>query len=96
MTNMSNVGFFQWLRDSVRRTVLLGFSDAVEQLGGAHDGQEMNPQLLAVLRQHTAVALEHHPTTQRTEERPQRKRLGRTLEQFREPAPKGASSQSTG
>ena len=43
------IGFFQWLRDSVRRTVLLGFSDAVEQLGAPADGKEMNPHLLAVL-----------------------------------------------
>jgi hypothetical protein len=70
----------------------LGFSDAVEQLGTASDAQEMHPQLLAALRQQTATALEHHPVAARTEERPQRKRLGRSLDQFRDPAPKAAST----
>ena len=88
MSSTSNIGFFQWLRDSVRRTVLLGFSDAFEQLGTAPDGKEMNPQLLATLRQQTAAALEHQPTS--SPARTERKRLGRSLEQFRETAPKPA------
>jgi hypothetical protein len=92
MSNMNNVGFFQWLRESVRRTVLLGFSDAVEQLGAASDGKEMNPQLLAVLRQQTAVAIEHQPSlSQSSAPRPERKRLGRSLDQLREPSVKPAS-----
>ena len=90
MSGNAPIGFFQWLRDNVRRTVLLGFSDAVEQLGGTPDGKEMNPQLLAVLRQQTALAIEHQAASPRAEDRPQRKRLGRTLEQFREPAVKPA------
>ena len=30
---MNNMGVFGWIRESVRRSVLLGFSDAVEQIG---------------------------------------------------------------
>ena len=78
---MNNVGFFQWLRDSVRRTVLLGFSDALEQLGAPADGKEMNPHLLSALRQQTAAAVEHQPSlAPRSEGRTERKRLGRSLE----------------
>ena len=48
---MTNSGVFGWIRESVRRSVLLGFSDAVEQIGGAADGnEELHPQLAAVLR----------------------------------------------
>jgi hypothetical protein len=89
MSNASNIGFFQWLRDSVRRTVLLGFSDAFEQLGTAPDGKDMHPELLSALRQQTAAALEHQPSA--SPARTERKRLGRSLEQFREPAAKPAS-----
>ncbi|HEX4145589.1 MAG TPA: hypothetical protein VHY91_18935 [Pirellulales bacterium] len=87
---MNNVGFFQWLRESVRRTVLLGFSDALEQLGAPADGKEMNPHLLAALRQQTATAVEHQPSL-RAEARPERKRLGRSLDALRDPAAKPAT-----
>ena len=85
---MNNVGFFQWLRESVRRTVLLGFSDAIEQLGVPADGKEMNPHLLAVLRQQTAAAVEHQSSVaHRAEARTERKRLGRSLDQLHSRAP---------
>jgi hypothetical protein len=88
----NNVGFFQWLRESVRRTVLLGFSDALEQLGAPADGKEMNPHLLAALRQQTAVAVEHQSSlAPRSEARPERKRLGRSLDALREPGAKPAT-----
>jgi len=86
---MNNAGFFQWLRESVRRTVLLGFSDALEQIGAPHDGHELSPQLLTVLREQTAAAIEHQaaPRAPRTE----RKRLGRSLDALREPGAKPAA-----
>ncbi len=89
---MNNAGFFQWLRESVRRTVLLGFSDAIEQLGVPADGKEMNPHFLAALRQQTAAAVEHqHAIAPRAEARSERKRLGRSLDQLREPSAKPAT-----
>lgn len=81
---MSNVGVFQWIRDGVRRSVLLGFSDAVEQLGVPADATQVSPQLLAVLRQSAAPALEE---ASRSQPRNERKRLGRSLDQLREPGP---------
>ncbi len=78
---MSNLGVFHWIREGVRRSVLLGFSDAVEQLGVAADGSEaLHPQLAAVLREAAPAALTH--TTEPT--KPERKRLGRSLEQLRQ------------
>jgi hypothetical protein len=81
---MSNLGVFGWIRESVRRSVLLGFSDAVEQLGPAADGKEpLHPQLAAVLREATPMVLDHQP--ERPAPRPERKRLGRSLDQLRNP-----------
>lgn len=83
---MSNLGVFGWIRESVRKSVLLGFSDAVEQLGAATDTDEaLHPQLAAVLRESAPKALAHaapQPTSA-----PKRKRLGRSLDQLRTPKP---------
>ncbi len=87
---MSNQGIFHWIRDAVRRSVLLGFSDAVEQLGVPAETSELHPQLSAVLRQ-ASPALEQQPAAMRPAARPERKRLGRSLEQIRDTAPKPAS-----
>jgi hypothetical protein len=85
---MSNLGVFGWIRESVRKSVLLGFSDAVEQLGAADGEEPLHPQLAAALRESApkrAVAT----IDERPADKPRRKRLGRSLEQLRErPAPK--------
>jgi len=87
----NNLGVFGWIRESVRRSVLLGFSDAVEQLGGPADtSEQLNPQLAALLRE-PAATLTHQP--ERPASRPQRKRLGRSLDQLRQgPAKPGEAS----
>jgi hypothetical protein len=82
---MSNLGVFGWIRESVRQSVLLGFSDAVEQLGTSADGSEpIHPQLAAVLRQAAPTAVTHQ--VERPAAKPERKRLGRSLEQLRQTA----------
>lgn len=90
---MSNLGVFSWIRESVRRSVLLGFSDAVEQLGVAASADEpLHPQLAAVLHESAPRAFMHAPAEGRSSHsKPKRKRLGRSLEQLRNPpAPKTA------
>jgi len=94
-TSSNSLGVFHWIRESVRRSVLLGFSDAVEQLGvPSGEAGEVSPHLMAVLR-HTnpspalpsAEPMAAEPqTTVKTE----RKRLGRSLDQLREPVAKVA------
>ena len=80
---MSNMGVFGWIRESVRQSVLLGFSDAVEQLGASAAGSEpLHPQLAAVLRDRAPAAVTHQPD--RATSKPDRKRLGRSLEQLRQ------------
>jgi hypothetical protein len=79
---MSNMGVFGWIRDSVRRSVLLGFSDAVEQIGTTSDGEELHPQLAAVLRDAAPKAISFHTEPAVAKSQP-KKRLGRSLEQLR-------------
>lgn len=69
-------GVYEWIRDGVRRAVLLGFSDAVEQLGLPQQGDEVNPALAAVFQETRAPRLAS-PTV--SAEKPGRKRLGRSL-----------------
>ena len=91
---MSNLGVFGWIRESVRRSVLLGFSDAVEQLGASADGSEpLNPQLAAVLREAAPAALGE--PAERAPAKSERKRLGRSLEQLRQPGQAKPDTRST-
>ena len=77
---MSKLGFYGWIRENVRRAVLLGFSDAVEQLGTPIDGEDVSPQLLAVLRQPQALLAASEAEAPKTSPAPAgRKRLGQTL-----------------
>jgi hypothetical protein len=70
------MNFFMWIRESVKRAVLLGVSDAIEQIGPPTEGDEGTQRLLASLRQH--VALEGQPGAGASG----RKRLGRSLNQI--------------
>ncbi len=92
---MSKLGFYGWIRENVRRAVLLGFSDAVEQLGSPTEGEDTSPQLLAVLRQPKALLATAEPPTTKTAAAPAgRKRLGQTLDQIQERAAKSGNSES--
>ena len=88
-----STGLYGWIREGVKRAVLLGVSDAVEQLG-TPDGQEINPQLLSVLRtQNTPLLGTSQPAAA---SKPaigiqSRKRLGRSIGQV-QPASSPAAS----
>ncbi len=91
---MNKLGFYGWIRENVRRAVLLGFSDAVEQLGTPIDGEDVSPQLLAVLRQPQALLAATEAPTPKTSPAPAgRKRLGQTLEQVQQRAAKSAGAE---
>ncbi len=80
-----NVNFFDWLRDGVRQSVLLGVSDAIEQIGTPADSEEIHPGVAAFLQ------------SDKTEKKPLagpatsagtgRKRLGRSLKDIDQSAP---------
>ena len=71
-----NMNFFEWLRDGVRQSVILGVSDAVEQIGVPETEQEVQPALAALLGNDVATTTKPRrkaPTTA------SRKRLGKSL-----------------
>ncbi len=45
MAQQQQFNFFSWVRDGIKQAVLLGVSDAVEQIGSPMDGDELNNQL---------------------------------------------------
>jgi hypothetical protein len=47
---MNNMNFFGWIRDGVRQSVLLGVSDAVEQLGTPAAMEELHPGVAGFLK----------------------------------------------
>jgi hypothetical protein len=72
--------FFTWLREGVRRSVLLGVSDAVEDLGAPEEG-EIHPRLAqagltGALGQQKGVA---STAPRRNASSGGRKRLGKSL-----------------
>jgi hypothetical protein len=48
--SMNNMNFFGWIRDGVRQSVLLGVSDAVEQLGTPAAIEELHPSVAGFLK----------------------------------------------
>ena len=44
------VNFFAWLRNGVKQSVLLGVSDAIEDLGVPENSEELHPGVAALLR----------------------------------------------
>ncbi|MBA4020132.1 MAG: hypothetical protein C0483_23470 [Pirellula sp.] len=87
---MSNLNVYGWIRDNVRRAVLLGFSDAVDQIGAVEGNQNINPHLLSMLKQNPAagaVATESSRAGVAVADEPAaakpRRRLGRSLDDIR-------------
>jgi len=69
--------FFQWIREGVKQSVLLGVTDAVDQLGTIPHSDKLNEQLRATL----AFDDEPRTTSGRVAQGTSgsRKRLGRSL-----------------
>jgi hypothetical protein len=70
------INFFDWIREGVRQSILLGLSDAAADIGSEKDVEVLNQQFLASLQQNRL-----------TDETPKasggrRKALGRSLSQI--------------
>jgi len=73
-----NFNFFGWIRDGVRDAVLLGVSDAVDEIGAPLEGSDDSSRaLLDVLRKKRGDT-----TDKPSLEGGKRKRLGRSLDQI--------------
>ena len=51
-----NFNFFDWIRDGVKRSVLLGVSDAVQQMGMPSDEEKSRETILAFLQEDSDVS----------------------------------------
>jgi hypothetical protein len=80
-----NFNFFEWIRLGVRQSVLLGVSDAVEQMGMPHDTEAAQKQLLDVFRREPTPPLVGLPSAGNS-----RKKLGRSLKQIQAAGEKAA------
>jgi hypothetical protein len=82
-----NFNFFDWIREGVKQSVLLGISDATETIGSPNEVDHVNQQLFVALRKgtgQTAALAGHSPGG------PPRKHLGRSLQQIMEQDDAGA------
>lgn len=81
-----NFNFFDWIRQGVKQSVLMGVSDAVGHLGTPREGDDVNQRLLSFLQE--------SPTTTASARQigtsPKHRKLGRTLEDIQATAPKNS------
>ena len=87
---MSNLGLFQWIREGVKQSVLMGVSDAVEVIGTPDSSAEYHPALQAFakapLQAFGSTSLSDASNTKLTNEpKAGRKRLGRSLKDINPP-----------
>ncbi len=72
------MNFFHWIRDGVHHAVLLGVSDAVNDIGTPAQGEDIGRRLLETVHNRPSLGKETPTTTDRSP----RKKLGRSLEQI--------------
>lgn len=79
------MGFFQWVREGVREAVVLGFADAVEDVGTRSREEDFGATLAQSLRERLAVKSE--PTVIDSAATAKgRRRLGRSLDSMQKVA----------
>jgi hypothetical protein len=76
----NNVNFFTWIREGVKQAVLLGVSDAVQEIGAPENDEDMSRRLLDVIKNDGATSTAIAGRTAA----PGRKRLGRSLKDIEE------------
>jgi hypothetical protein len=72
-----NFNFFSWLRTGVRQSVLLGVSDAVQEIGVPPNSEEVSQGLIEVFRGGETRQVSHD-----SPKRSPRRKLGRSLKQI--------------
>ncbi len=79
-----SVNFFEWIRDGVRQSVLLGVSDAIEQIGTPAETDDIHPGVAAFMASEKGE--KKRVTGATAPAGNARKRLGRSLKDIDEPA----------
>lgn len=77
------MNFFAWLRSGVKQSVLLGVSDAIEDLGAPENLDDLDPRVAALFRTEGGEKSKRVATNAKSQSR---KRLGRSLKDI-EPLP---------
>ncbi|MEM9828705.1 MAG: hypothetical protein AAF958_19110 [Planctomycetota bacterium] len=80
------LNFFQWLRNSIRQTVLLGVSDAMKTIGAPDEEDELHPQMVAMIENSPVASTPK--VTSRAKTTNSRKRLGKSLKELNPEAAK--------
>jgi hypothetical protein len=75
----NGMNFFGWIRDGVRQSVLMGVSDAVEQLGTPADATNAHPSVAGFLRSEVSGNSTPKLTNSGNASTRSRKRLGKSL-----------------
>lgn len=79
------MSFFQWVREGVRQAVVLGFADAIEDVGQRSRDEDFGATLAQSLRDRLTLAGE--PTVIESAATSKgRRRLGRTLDAIQKAA----------
>ena len=79
------MSFFHWVREGVRQAVVLGFADAIEDVGTRSRDEDFGASLAQSLRERLAVSAE--PTViESSGSAKGRRRLGRSLEAMQKAA----------
>ncbi|TWT73187.1 hypothetical protein [Allorhodopirellula solitaria] len=81
-----NFNFFDWLRDGVRQSVLLGVSDAVEQIGTPDNAAEINPEVAALFGDANSGSSTTTKRKRVSRKGTSQKRLGKSLQELNPPA----------
>jgi hypothetical protein len=84
------MSFFQWMREGVRQAVVLGFADAIEDVGCRAREEDFGPALAESLRNRLAVAKEPTVIESAVPRGAARRRLGRSLGEAAESLRKAA------
>ena len=79
------MSFFQWVREGVRQAVVLGFADAVEDVGNRSRDEDFGSTLAQSLRDRLAVASEPKVIDSPAKGKG-RRRLGRSLDTMQKAA----------
>jgi hypothetical protein len=79
------MSFFQWVREGVRQAVVLGFADAVEDVGNRGRDEDFGASLAQTLRDRLAVSSDQKVIDSPAKGKG-RRRLGRTLETMQKAA----------
>ncbi len=74
---MVNFNFFEWIRQGVKQSVLLGVSDAVGHLGTPREGDDVSQRLLSFVQESPVPAA--LPPVHTAGIALRRKKLGRSL-----------------